>query len=71
MKGNMGSLDRIIRIVVGLGIMSLAVIGPQTPWAWLGVLPLLTGIIGWCPPYALFGINTCGKCISGRKACCT
>lgn len=71
MKKNIGSLDRSIRIVVGIGIMSLAVVGPQTPWAWLGAIPLITGIVGWCPPYAMFGFNTCSRCESGKKSCCS
>jgi hypothetical protein len=60
MKTNEGSLDRILRVVVGAGILSLAFIGPQTPWAYLGAIPLITGLIGWCPAYALLGINSCG-----------
>ena len=69
MKNNIGNIERIGRIVVGLGIMSLAVVGPQSPWALLGAIPLITGLVGWCPPYALLGINTCGKCDSGKKSC--
>jgi hypothetical protein len=60
MKVNEGAIDRILRVVVGAGILSLAFIGPQTPWAYLGAIPLLTGIVGFCPAYALMGINTCG-----------
>lgn len=60
MKVNEGAIDRILRVVVGAGILSLAFIGPQTPWAYLGAIPLLTGIVGFCPAYALLGINTCG-----------
>lgn len=59
MKTNEGGLDRIVRIVVGAGILSLAFIGPQTPWAYLGAIPLITGLIGWCPAYALLGVNSC------------
>ena len=58
MKKNMGGVERIIRIVVGIGILSLAFVGPQSPWAYLGLLPLITGLVGWCPPYALLGIST-------------
>ncbi|MEZ6024399.1 MAG: DUF2892 domain-containing protein [Hyphomonadaceae bacterium] len=60
MKVNEGIIDRGLRVVVGAGILSLAFVGPQTPWAYLGVIPLLTGVVGFCPAYALFGINTCG-----------
>jgi len=59
---NIGGTERVFRVVVGLGIISLAVVGPKTPWALLGAIPLLTALIGWCPPYALLGISTCGKC---------
>lgn len=61
-KSNIGGTERVIRVVVGLGIISLAFIGPETPWAYLGAVPLLTGLIGWCPPYALLGVSACGKC---------
>jgi hypothetical protein len=59
MPTNEGALDRIIRVVVGLAIVSLVFIGPQTPWGWLGLVPLLTGLVGFCPAYALFGFSTC------------
>jgi hypothetical protein len=56
---NVGSIDRILRIVVGLGLISLVFIGPQTPWGWIGVVPLLTAAISFCPLYTLIGIRTC------------
>ena len=59
MKCNAGTVDRTLRVVAGLGIISLAFVGPQTPWAWLDLVPLLTGIAGFCPAYPLLGINTC------------
>ena len=59
MKTNEGSIDRIIRIVVGLVLISLVFIGPQSSWGWIGVIPLATGLVGWCPTYTLFGISTC------------
>ncbi|MDC7702885.1 YgaP family membrane protein [Vogesella indigofera] len=59
MKQNIGNTERVIRIVVGLAITSLAFIGPASPWALLGLVPVATGIFGWCPPYAMLGINTC------------
>ena len=59
MATNEGTLDRVIRVIVGLAILSLAFIGPQTPWAYFGLIPLLTGLVGFCPAYALFGIRTC------------
>ena len=61
MKQNVGNPERIIRIIVGLVVVSLVFIGPQSPWGWLGLIPLATGLIGWCPPYSLLGINTCKK----------
>jgi hypothetical protein len=57
-KINEGSLDRGIRIIVGLVLISLVFVGPRTPWGWIGVLPILTGVVGFCPAYTLFGINT-------------
>ena len=59
MKVNEGSIDRGIRIVVGLVLISLVFIGPQSPWGWIGVIPLATGLFGFCPAYTLFGMNTC------------
>jgi hypothetical protein len=56
---NEGLADRLIRIAVGLVVLSLAFVGPQTPWGYLGAIPLLTGIVGYCPLYRLAGINTC------------
>lgn len=50
---NEGGLDRVVRVVVGLAIIALVFVGPKTPWAWLGLVPLLTGIVGFCPAYAL------------------
>jgi len=57
---NVGSIDRILRIVVGLALVSLVFVGPQTPWGWLGLIPLVTAALSFCPLYALIGINTCG-----------
>jgi hypothetical protein len=57
---NEGSADRVVRIVVGLGLLGLVFVGPQTVWGWIGIVPLATGVIGWCPAYTLLGINTCG-----------
>lgn len=60
MKLNEGAVDRVLRVLVGVAVLSLVFIGPKTPWAWLGIVPLLTGAIGFCPLYALLGVNTCG-----------
>lgn len=59
MKSNVGGIDRILRIVLGLVLIGLTVTGTIGVWGWLGVVPLATGIIGWCPPYAIFGFSTC------------
>jgi len=58
-KTNEGTFDRALRAIVGAGLVSLVFIGPQTPWGWLGIVPLATGLIGSCPLYSLLGINTC------------
>lgn len=59
MKTNIHSVERIIRIVLGLVLVSMAFVGPANHWFLLGLIPLATGLIGWCPPYAMLGINTC------------
>jgi hypothetical protein len=57
---NEGTVDRILRVAVGLAVLSLVFVGPQTAWGWVGVVPLVTGLIGNCPVYSILGINTCG-----------
>lgn len=59
MKTNTGNIDRILRAIVGLVLLSLVFIGPQTMWGLIGLVPLLTAITGFCPAYTLLGINTC------------
>jgi hypothetical protein len=59
MTKNIGGIERIIRIVAGLVLIALAAPGTVGWWGWLGLVPLATGLIGWCPPYSLLGINTC------------
>ena len=59
MTQNVGGIDRILRIVVGLVLIGLAATGTVGWWGWLGVVLLATGALGWCPPYAIFGFNTC------------
>jgi hypothetical protein len=56
---NEGGFDRVLRVLVGLVLIALVFVGPQTPWGWVGVVPLLTGLVGFCPAYRLLGINTC------------
>jgi len=55
---NEGMIDRVVRVIVGIALISIVFIGPQTPWGWIGVIPLATGLIGWCPAYSLFGLRT-------------
>jgi O-antigen ligase len=59
MTQNIGNIERIIRIVGGLVLIALAATGTVGVWGWLGLVPLATGLVGWCPPYSLLGINTC------------
>ncbi|MCS7748819.1 DUF2892 domain-containing protein [Shewanella indica] len=59
MKVNMGTIDRVLRAIVGLVLIALVFVGPETPWGWLGVIPLATAFMGVCPAYAIFGIKTC------------
>jgi hypothetical protein len=60
LKTNEGMVDRSTRVAVGLLLIALVFFGPRTPWGWLGLIPLATGLMGWCPLYAILGINTCG-----------
>jgi len=60
MTPNVGTIDRALRAILGIVLLALVFVGPHTPWGWLGLVPLGTALLGWCPPYAMFGINTCG-----------
>lgn len=65
MSTNVGTIDRVLRIVVGLALIALALgyipgYAPQK-WGWIGVVPLLTALIGYCPAYSIFGMNTCSR----------
>ena len=59
MPTNEGTADRALRVVLGIAILSLAFVGPRTPWGYLGFVPLLTGVFGFCPLYTIFGFSTC------------
>lgn len=61
MKKNIHPVERVIRVAVGLVLVSQVFMGAKNPWFLLGVIPVLTGLIGWCPPYALLGVSTCPK----------
>jgi len=56
---NIGGIDNILRIALGLVLLSLIFIGPKTSWAWLGLVPLLTGLVSFCPIYKILGVSTC------------
>ena len=61
MNVNVGSVDRVVRIVAGVALIGLAVAGTIGPWGYIGILPLLTGFMRVCPAYSLLGINTCSN----------
>ena len=70
MKTNVGGTERLIRVVVGVAIVGIG-IAYQSWWGAVGLVPVATGLIGWCPPYALLGISTCGKLgACDNKSCC-
>ena len=58
-KTNEGTIDRVLRVIVGLALIAIVFVGPQTPWGWIGLVPLLTGFVGTCPLYTILGIRTC------------
>jgi hypothetical protein len=61
MEANVGKTDRMIRIVVGIALLSLIFVGPKTMWGLVGLVPLATAFINFCPAYKLLGLNTLGK----------
>ncbi|ABI57925.1 DUF2892 domain-containing protein [Alkalilimnicola ehrlichii MLHE-1] len=61
LKQNMGTVDRALRAIVGVILLALVFVGPQTPWGLIGIIPLATAAIGWCPVYLPLGLSTCGK----------
>ncbi len=66
MTRNEGMLDRLLRVALGVVLIALVFVGPQIPWGWIGVIPLVTGLVGTCPLYSVLGMNTCGVKKSGR-----
>ena len=60
-KTNVGNLDLILRVVLGVVLIALVFIGPKTAWGWIGVVPLVTGLLRTCPIYSLIGVNTCPR----------
>ena len=59
MKKNVGGIDRLVRIILGIGLLSLTVIGPKTIWGLVGLVPLLTATFSFCPFYPILGMSTC------------
>ena len=59
MNTNVGGLDRILRVVVGLALIGAAAMGYLGAWAYIGIVPLVTAVVGFCPAYRLIGVNTC------------
>lgn len=60
LKTNEGTIDRFLRVTAGIVLIALVFVGPKTPWGWLGIVPLATGLLGSCPVYSILGMNTCG-----------
>lgn len=56
---NEHQVERVLRVVLGLALVSLVFVGPQTPWGWLGLIPIATGLSGHCPAYRILGVSTC------------
>ena len=61
MSRNVGTIDRLVRVAIGAVLIVLALAGVVDAWGYLGIIPLLTGVVGTCPAYTLFGISTCSK----------
>lgn len=61
MNANVGTVDKVVRIIIGVLLISLVFVGPQTPWGWIGIIPIATALVGWCPLYKILGVSTCGK----------
>ena len=55
-----GTIDRVLRVTLGLALLALVFVGPRTPWGSLGIVPLATGLMGSCPVYSVLGVDTCG-----------
>lgn len=61
MTRNVGRTDQVVRVIIGLALLALVFVGPKTPLGYLGLIPLVTGLVGFCPLYALLGMSTCAR----------
>lgn len=59
MPRNEHTVERVLRVALGVGLLTLVFVGPETAWGWLGLIPLATGLLGTCPIYTMLGISTC------------
>ena len=62
MGKNIGNLDKAIRVLVGLVLLALVFVGPQSVWGWVGLPVILIALFGWCPLYKILGVSTCKRC---------
>lgn len=62
MTRNAGTIDRALRVILGVALIAIVFVGPQTAWGWLGFVPLVTGLVGNCPVYSILGFKTCKSC---------
>lgn len=60
-KNNVGTMDQMFRILLGLVLIAMVFFGPKSAWGWVGLVPLITGLAKTCPIYSLFGISSCPK----------
>jgi hypothetical protein len=58
MGKNVGAVDKVVRVIIGLALIAMVFVGPKTAWGWIGIVPLLTVALGWCPLYTLLGVRT-------------
>jgi hypothetical protein len=68
MNRNVGTVDRLLRIGAGTALIGLSIAGTIGPWGYLGIVPLLTGLLSACPAYAVFGVSTCASEGSQRRS---